>query len=372
MKSAPDYSGNSPFASTATSGDVSGWKEALARVDAQDILDHYNAENITVDESRGEIIHSCLIDRVDPHHSHGDASPGASINMKSMLYNCFSYGGGNLFWFLEKMEGSVQKGIEALGGLIRDSFEDQGKLMDKLRQLLVVEEKTISIPSYSPRILKAWEGLLHPYMTDERGFSEEVLDRYRVGFDPKDNRVIMPHFYQEKLVGWQKRALPYDSLNRWPRTELTDKEIEDNVKAVQKYKNTPSFPKTETLFNYDEAVKHPESVIVTEGALRVYRAEGFEDRVNVVSNFSAKLSKEQAQLLSPFGKVYVMYDDDFAGWRGSYWALIRLAKLTNAYWIPPVKDKDLADMDRDGVESALSSALPSPLALAKIKQKLGD
>lgn len=362
------YKDNSPFKNE----DEYGFVEALARVEAEDILDHYNAENIIKDNSRNELIHSCLIDRVDPHHTNGDANPSASINTKTKKYHCFSFGGGDIFWLLEKLEGSVQAGLNSLNGLIKDSSENQEKFMERLRQALVVEQNVLTIPHYSERILKGWVGLIHPYLTDGRGLRHDVLEEYKVGWSESDNRIIMPHYFKGDLVGWQKRSLPYDTLNRWPMTILDETELKAGVKQVQKYKNTPGFPKNETLFNYDKAIKQ-DSVIVTEGVFRVYKAEGFEGRpFNVVSNFSSKLSKEHASLLSSFKNVYVMFDDDYAGYRGSYWALVRLMKKTNVYWIPPVRGIDLADMDAESVELAMSSALPSPLAMVQIKARLGS
>jgi hypothetical protein len=52
------------------------------RLDAREVLAHYDAENCREERNRDgttEIIHSCLLDRVEPHHSHGDQNPSACL-----------------------------------------------------------------------------------------------------------------------------------------------------------------------------------------------------------------------------------------------------------------------------------------------------
>lgn len=332
------------------------YASSISRVDAEDILNHYGAENVF--EMGDELIHSCLIDHVHPHHANGDQNPSASINKNTKQYNCFSYGGGSVFWFLEEMEGDLHKAVAKFGDVIRESMEDHPGFMERLKKVLFDEEQVKTIPHYSDRLIKPWEGMLHPYLTEIRGLPTSILDEYRVGWSEQENRIIMPHFFNGRLVGWQRRSIPKGSY--WPAT------AED---YDQKYKNSPNFPKVETLFNYDKAVQFPDEVITTEGAMRVYNAESFPDRpLNVVSHFSAKVSKQQADLLAGFNNVYIWNDDDYAGYSGAYWALYRLYKRTNVYLIT---GGDLADMGVDEAMARKELAIPATQAFDYLKEKLG-
>lgn len=336
---------------------------AIESLDAEDILSHFGAENIQ--RKGNELIHSCLIDRVDQHHQHGDGNPSAAINVETKKYNCFSFGGGDIFWFLEIMEGSIQRAVEVLGDLIHDGHQNQERFIERLSSLMVKDEVSQAIPKYSDIILKRWEGKHHPFLF-QQGISEKVMEDYRIGYNATEIRIIFPHLFQGKLVGWQKMAVPFDKKSRWPGTT-------DN--SVAKYLNSPAFPKHQTVFNIDRAMDYRDDVIVTEGVKRVYRAESFEDRpFNVVSTFSAQITEDQSELLRPFRKVYVMFDGDYAGYRGANWGIRRLMKKTEVFYMLPPKDfrRDLADMEPAEVQSMKDNALPAPLGLAHIFEKLGS
>ena len=60
------------------------YRTLLRMVSAADILDHYHAENVSLQGD--ELIHSCIIDKVHPHHSNGDQTPSAAFNREKMLY----------------------------------------------------------------------------------------------------------------------------------------------------------------------------------------------------------------------------------------------------------------------------------------------
>ena len=83
------------------------YEEYKRRLDARAVLEHYGAENLSEIPGRDgstEIVHSCLLDRVEPHHRNGDQNPSAACNVDLKLYCCYSYWSGDLFHFIAKME----------------------------------------------------------------------------------------------------------------------------------------------------------------------------------------------------------------------------------------------------------------------------
>lgn len=69
--------------------------DLLRRLDAHAVLDYYGAENgyeIEGREDTTEVVHSCLLDRVESHHRNGDANPSAACNIDLKLYTCIAPG----------------------------------------------------------------------------------------------------------------------------------------------------------------------------------------------------------------------------------------------------------------------------------------
>ena len=57
-------------------------QDYLRRLDARAVLEHYGARNCTEQaggDGTTEIVHSCLLDRVEPHHTNGDEHPSACL-----------------------------------------------------------------------------------------------------------------------------------------------------------------------------------------------------------------------------------------------------------------------------------------------------
>ena len=82
------------------------YEDYKRRLDARQVLEHYGADNCMEQMGRDgstEIIHSCLLDRVEPHHRNGDQNPSAACNLDKKLYVCYNYWGGDLFHFIAKM-----------------------------------------------------------------------------------------------------------------------------------------------------------------------------------------------------------------------------------------------------------------------------
>jgi hypothetical protein len=334
--------------------------EYRRRLNPQTVLDYYGAENCQEQRNRHdgsiEVIHSCLIDRVEPHHAHGDASPSAAMNMEHKLYTCYAYWGGSLFALIQKLEGKKDFAgiIPILGQFLDGSTKAADTFKADLEKLFVKDPGTYSIevPAYNERILRPW-AFIHPYL-GSRGITDAVAEELQIGWDERTNRITIPQWWEGNLVGWQMRAIPEGP--DWPATAVPD----------PKYKNNPGFPKSDTLYCYDRAkARGDDHIIVVESPFSVLKAYSL-GMANVVATFGAKVSSTQIALLRDFRRVTVWYDDDPAGWGAERKLVKGLWRHVKVDVVVPDKDKDLGDYDDIfDVERKLAGAEPAPFAMAR-------
>lgn len=337
------------------------YEEYKRRLDARAVLEHYGAENISEIPGRDgsvEVVHSCLLDRVEPHHRHGDQNPSAACNLDFKLYCCYSYWSGDLFHFIAKMERKDHLAdiLPIIGEFLEGATSSSEDFLEEVSRIMAgYDENPFDIPVYSPKVLEPW-GYSHPYMREVRGISLQASSKLQIGYDPDTNRIVFPHFWEGNLVGWQKRAIPsgYD----YPAT----------VPDYPKYKNSTGFPKSTTLYNFD-AINPDEPVIVVESPMSVAKAVelGID---NVIATFGAKVSKVQIHMLKRFGKVIVWFDDDPAGQAGERKLLKGLDGFTDLLVVEPDSGKDLGDYT-SAIEAAakLDGAVKAFLRMAAYERE---
>lgn len=334
------------------------YAEYRRRLDARAVLEYYDAQNcseLSGSDGTTEIVHSCLIDRVEPHHTNGDANPSACLNIDRKLYTCYANGwGGDLFHFIAKMEGkaTLAEALPAIGQFLVGATTEADDFRAELDRLLTAPGAgTIELPTYHDRVLAPWE-LVHPYLYEERGISMQAATKLRLGFDERENRIVFPHFVDGKLLGWQKRTIP--ARPGWPGT----------VPDYPKYRNSSGLPKSETLYNLD-AARDFGAVIVVESPMSVARAVslGFD---NVVATFGAKVSDHQIGLLKDFDTVWVWLDADPAGLAGERKIVEALYRHAEVHVVIADADRDLGDVaDADEVLAKLAASVPAALRLSQ-------
>ena len=340
------------------------------RLDAQAVLDHYGAENQRTEINRHdgttEIIHSCLIDRVERHHANGDQNPSAACNLEKKLYACYVWWSGDLFHFIQKMEG--QEGIDGIIPVVgeflgeKPTSEEFRAEVDRFFAAIKGGAYSAGPSQYDKRILAPW-AFAHPYLA-ERGIDHDTASRLHIGWDERTNRITIPHFWQGHLVGWQARAIP-DRPGAWPGT----------VPAVPKYKSNSGFPKADTLYGFDEAVRRSAEtgrVIVVESPFSVIKAAALHVAgYGVVATFGAKVSKAQIALLREFPKVTVWMDDDAAGRIAERKIVTALHRLTSVDVVTPDIGKDLGDCcSVQEVEHKLATTEKAFNALRRYKKEV--
>lgn len=335
------------------------YQEYLRRLDARAVLDHYRAENCSEQQGREgttEVIHSCLLDRVDRHHNNGDQNPSASVNIDRKLYLCYSFWGGDLFHLIQKLEGkdSFAEILPLVGDFLSgatvttvDSWESE---VSSLLAALSSSPRAVPLPAYSERVLAPWS-FVHPYL-HERGIDTDTASRLQIGWREDDNRITIPHFWDGRLVGWQARAIP-DRPGQWPGT----------VNPMPKYRSTSSFPKSETFY-HDHSRPFPDrgEVIVVESPFSVIKAVALGLDIPVLATFGAKVSTAQTTMLGDFDRVTLWPDPDQAGQVMEHTVRKRLIDHPGLCIVTPDPGKDLGDYHHlHEVQAKLDGAVPAAL-----------
>jgi hypothetical protein len=332
------------------------YEEYKRRLDVRQVLEHYDAENCheyVGSDGTTEVVHSCLLDRVEPHHKNGDQNPSASVNLEKKVYCCYNYWSGDVFHLIAKMEhkGSIGGIVHLIGDFLSGATTDAGELRQRLRSHFVKQATyDVDLPAYSEKVLEPWM-MLHPYAS-ERGITLDAARLLGIGYDEADNRIVFPHFWQGNLVGWQKRSIP-ERFGVWPGT----------VPPMPKYRNSSGFPKNETLYAYDLS-KCVDSVVVVESPMSVAKAYSL-GMPNVVATFGASVNPTQIDLLKSFAEVTVWMDNDPAGRKGEEQLVRNLYRHTKVRVVSPEKDMDLADYDAlDLVKEKVDCGMPAALKIA--------
>jgi hypothetical protein len=271
----------------------------------QELLAEFGANVQRINDRSGEMIHGCL---VSPGlHRDQDTNPTASLNYQKLTYNCLGCGSsGGLLWFIATCRGEssleARRWLERVAGLGGQVMELDALL--RFLDAVYARPAATPIPTYSEKLLGAW-AYSHPYLLEDRGISEEMYQRFRLGWDPTTDRVVLPHFWRGKLVGWQTRKLPFE----WRSMSVGDDSplIHSGMANAPKYHSSPDFPKDSTIFNYQPGA----STVVMEAALS---AMTHEPVFHCEAVFGATVTDLQIRRLVKHDEVILWMDNDRAGW----------------------------------------------------------
>ena len=136
----------------------------------------------------------------------------------------------------------------------------------------------------------------HPYWTDERGFEEADVSRFRLGYDPFSNRLTLP------LRDLHGRILG-----------VTYRRLDD---GKPKYLHPKGFPTGRHLYG-GWLLTDQRKVALVEGQLDAVRA--WSSRIPALSMMGARLTRDQVKVLQRSGirHVVLMLDNDSAGVQGT-------------------------------------------------------
>lgn len=334
-------------------------KEALCR----DLLSEFGVDRVVHNPTKGELTVRCVMP------DHDDRHPSAGLNYRSLVYSCFSCGaGGGLLWLISTVRGHTSPAAarDWLIGHVGLDGEDTGAILRLID--MIVDDAGRSrvrapIPSFSPRVLEPW-AFVHPWLTDPinwddpsmggRGVPEQNVLDLEVGYAeayPLDDkgttseRIVVPHFWKGKLVGWQSRKIFEDGSPKW-------------LSSID-------FPKDETMFHLPEG----DTLVVVESPMTVLR---HVHHLPLAATFGANITDRQVRLMADYGRVVLWLDPDRAGWRAvegwtgengeRHLGLIdRLEPYTDVWVVDTDLDVDGADMTDEDAAACVQGAVPGPV-----------
>lgn len=290
-----------------------------------------------------------------PFHSNTD-SPAFTIGVENGLWichnaSCSGNSGGNLRKLVTLL--SERSDMEAMRYIAKKGKEAQRPLSQRL-EAIQAEERWPSLPQMKIDDLVDSFWRYQPaidYMMKERGFDEETLREFEVGWEPEREMVVVPiHDHEGNPVGVNGRSI------------------------VGKYfKLTKRLPRNKILFNLNRAKRQGGTIIFCESqfdTMKIHQA-GYP---NAVCSLGSHVSRQQDALLKRYAeRVIIMTDADKAGRKMGHTlsAMLRGVKVEWAIWdwgvIYPHGAKDAGDMTIEEIKHCINNSV-SDIAYKSYKE----
>lgn len=298
----------------------------VVAISPQEIVRLLELQNPRVEND--ELWASCPMGSIN--HKRGDKKPSWSINLKSQKHFCFSCGySGNLVSAVMQKRGlkKAQAINEIYGEL---SVIEMMELMDggasdyEPKDIIEIEGKDD---------VERWSEVRHQYWYD-RGFTEETIMKWKLGYSSKMNRVTVPVWFEGVLVGWTARAVNNTNSIKWFHSEGLVRE--------------------KLLFGYDRA--EGDTCILVEAPLSVIMLDQYGYN-NAVATFGSIISEGQARLIrSRFDNVVVFLDPDEAGRVGTRRVISLLEDFCEVFVVQEPRD-DPAGLTKEECDETIKQKL---------------
>jgi DNA primase len=302
------------------------------KVDIQKFFKHYN---VKIDSKFG---HELRIHCFLPGHK--DSSPSASFNVKKGIFNCFVCGGRNFFSLVKDLENlssfndavdfvKSMVGYESNESNIDILLSELSELQNDVETQEQIKETIIDFSS-CPEFEDAE---LH-FMKVKKRVSRQMIHIWNLKYAVSGyykGRLIVPITMNNKILSFAARDMT-GKANKWLKllkqakkdkltvTELADLKVKyeckkilyppvlDENEEIIKHIMYGSSIRT-LLFNFDNAKKNSDYVILVEGVFDCMRL--FSWGFNCVALCGTKLSeRNKALILANFDKVYLALDND--------------------------------------------------------------
>lgn len=281
---------------------------------------------------------------------HNEKSPSFSVAEDKQIFHCFGCGkGGNVFSFIQEIEGlNFPEAVEKVAELsnldiqlnVKSAQQSMSPRVLEESQLIQIHEKTADL--YHHVLMNTKVGEVALDYLKARGLTEEVIKQFRIGFAPRDRRLLFKVLEQDnftedilKKTGLLFQLESGDWLDRFyqrimfPITNFQGKvigfsgrlleEVDFDSHDQPKYLNSPEtelFNKRFILYNYHSAradIRKKNEVILFEGFMDVISA-WMSGVKNGVASMGTSLTADQISALDKISEdVLIAYDGDNAG-----------------------------------------------------------
>lgn len=275
---------------------------------------------------------------------HGEKSPSFTVSPVKEIYKCFGCGkSGNTITFL--MEHEKYSYVEALKWLAHRynvEIEETQRTPEQVQQQQVSESlhaiNAFAQKFFTEQLFHSEEGqMIAGSYLKERGFREEVLRKFQIGYNPSAKDALTSSLIQNQF---NKDLLPKTGLVAFRNEELVDNyrgriifPIHNNTGKIigfgarvigkadkaPKYINTPEnevYSKSKILYGSyfaRQAIDKAKECLLVEGYTDVVSLHqaGIE---NVVASGGTSLTIDQLRLIKKYtNNLTIIYDGDAAG-----------------------------------------------------------
>ena len=317
---------------------------------------------------------------------HSEKTPSFIVTPERETWHCFGCGEhGDIFTFVMRRDGldfreALSRLAEKAGVELSERTATEDRRKRRLREALEA-----AIAWYREVLLQAHQAELARAYLAERGFSDETLERFTIGYAPNNweamtKRLRSKGFSDSELTDAglaspSTRGGVYDRFRGRiiiPIRDASGRAIGLGGRIMPdaegpKYLNSPAtalFDKSHTLYGIDlakAAIRREKLAVIVEGYTDVMAAHqaGF---ANVVASLGTALTQGQVELANRYADaVALAYDVDLAGeaatQRGLLEELGPVVSKVRVIRIPAGKDPDeLIRTDPEGWRSAVSQS----------------
>jgi DNA primase len=317
---------------------------------------------------------------------HAEKTPSFIVTPERETWHCFGCGEhGDIFTFLMRRDGlEFREALDRLAEKAGVELSERSAREDRRRKRLR-EALESAIAWYREVLLQAHQAERARAYLAERGFGDETLDRFTIGYAPNTwdamtKRLRSKGFSDAELTdaglaSTSNRGGVYDRFRGRiiiPIRDASGRAIGLGGRIMPdaegpKYLNSPAtilFDKSRTLYGIDlakGAIRREKLAVIVEGYTDVMAAHqaGF---ANVVASLGTALTAGQVELANRYADgVALAYDVDLAGeaatQRGLVEELQGVVSKVRVIRIPAGKDPDeFIRSDPDGWRAAVASA----------------
>lgn len=226
-----------------------------------------------------------------PFHGNTD-SPALAVDKNTGQFHCFNPSCGTSGDLTDlPMRLLSMNPFQATRLILKYKNETATPFAERIREALSQPEDFTEFPQAAlDRMYADFKGSVGEEYMKSRGFTDDTLDYFRVGYSAKKNMVTVPMH--------DPNGMPIGLIGRTP--SHTDKT----------FKNSVNLPKSKTAWNFHRAKKTGDTVIICEAsydAMRIHQA-GYP---NVVALLGGHVTEWHVQQLSRhFSKIIIMTDFD--------------------------------------------------------------
>lgn len=285
---------------------------------------------------------------------HQEKTPSFAVHPVKQIFHCFGCGvGGDVFKFVMLIENlpfpeALRRVAEKVGVHLAETAGDETYDANSKLRAALLKIHEIAAKFFAAQLGGTVEGRLARAYLADRGMTDEVVGRFRLGYAPGDGQGLTRHLTgagfeasvldKSGLVLFDaERQRPYDRFRRriiFPIANESGKVVAFAGRALgdeqPKYLNSPEtaiYTKSRLLYHLDragQAIRKLDYAILVEGYMDciTVAASGVE---NVVASCGTSLTEGQIRLLARYSRrVVVNYDPDSAGMAATERSLVLL------------------------------------------------